>query len=285
MPAHEPDAFDHSVLAGKLLASMLDAGQALLRHRAAGVAVEHKADRSPVTAADREAEAIVLAGLARAAPDIPVIAEEQVSAGQIPAFQDRAFLVDALDGTKEFIAGGEDFTVNVALVEHGAPVFGLLLAPATGRLFATLGRGRAGEARIPPAAIGSLGGKAASGLAFTAIATSDPDVHGLRVLTSRSHLSPETESYLARFEVAARRGIGSSLKLGLIAAGEADLYVRYGPTSAWDIAAGHAVLVAAGGEVTTPDGAPLRYLQTGATSFLNPPFVAWGRPSLIARKG
>ena len=281
MPAHT-FAFDHAHLTSAMLPSLLDAGQALLRHRAAGVAVEHKADRTPVTAADREAEAIVLAGLARAAPAVPVIAEEQVAAGLIPAFGASAFLVDALDGTREFISGGIDFTVNVALVEHGVPVFGLLLAPAVGRLFATLGPARTCQARIAPDLIAQQGAGAVAAASFADIRTAEPATGGLRALTSHSHLTQHTIDYLARFEIASQRGIGSSVKFGLIAAGEADLYVRFGPTSAWDTAAGHAVLAAAGGEVTTADGQPLRYLSK-ATDFLNPPFIAWGRPSLIPR--
>ena len=273
-------ALDHQALVQRMLASLLDAGAALLRHRAAGVDVEHKADRSPVTAADREAEAIVLAGLAAAAPAVPVIAEEQVSAGQVPAFTIHAFLVDALDGTKEFIAGNDDFTVNVALVEHGVPLFGLLLAPAAGRLFVTLGPARAAQARFAPADLQRDAARIAPSLAFTDIRTANPDTRALRALASRSHLSAETERYLTRFQVASMGRVGSSLKFGLIAAGEADIYVRYGPTCAWDTAAGHAIMLAAGGEVTTVDGAPLRYLGN-APSFLNPPFVAWGRPSLI----
>lgn len=275
-------ALDHAALVDRMLTPVLEAGAALLRHRAAGVSVQHKADRSPVTAADRQAEAIVLAGLAAAAPDVPVIAEEQVSEGRIPAFTTQAFLVDALDGTKEFIAGNDDFTVNVALVEHGVPVFGLLLAPAAGRLFVTPGPAQATEARFDPARLQQDAAGIASALVFSPIRTAEPDIRALRALASRSHLSEATERYLTRLEVASMGRFGSSLKLGMMAAGEADLYVRHGPTSAWDIAAGHAILVAAGGEVTTVVGAPLRYLGH-PTDFLNPPFVAWGRPSLIVR--
>ena len=268
---------DHEALALRLLPAMLDAGAALLRYRAQGVEVEHKADHSPVTAADRQAEAIVLAALAEAAPGVPVIAEEQVAAGRIPTVGRQAFLVDALDGTREFIAGGDDFTVNIALAEDGVPVFGLLLAPASGRLFATLGASRAAQARIDPATLAQRGPP----VVFEDIATATPDVGALRVLASRSHATPETTAFLQRLKVARLRGIGSSLKLGMIAAGEADLYPRFGPTSAWDTAAGHAILQAAGGEVTTSDGTPLRYLgQPG--QFLNPSFIAWGRPSLVS---
>ena len=271
---------DHRTLADLLLPSVLEAGQSLLGHHAAGVVAEQKADRTPVTAADRQAEAIVLAGLATAAPGVPVIAEEEVSAGRIPAFRARAFLVDALDGTREFVAGGNDFTVNIGLIDDGVPVFGLLFAPAAGRLFATFGVALAVEARVDPARLRQDGGTLATSLVFDRVRTCEPDTRAVRVLTSRSHLSAETERYLQRFSIASQRGIGSSLKMGMIAAGDADLYVRYGPTSEWDTAAGHAILLAAGGAVTLPDGGPLRYL-TRPAAFLNPPFVAWGRASLL----
>lgn len=271
---------DHAALARRLMPAVLEAGQCLLRCRAEGVAPEEKGDGSPVSRADREAEAILLAALAQVAPQLPVIAEEAVSAGHIPAFGARAFLVDALDGTKEFLRGGDDFTVNVALVEAGVPTFGIVLAPATGRLFATIGAGRAAAARLPPDRI-----CATAEPVLADIATADPDRNAVRVVSSRSHRSPQTERFLARFRIGSDERLGSSLKFGLIAAGEADLYPRHGPTSAWDIAAGHAVLGAAGGLVTTPDGAPLRYLDkasmTGAEPFLNPHFIAWGRASLM----
>lgn len=273
---------DHSELAASLIPAVLQAGACLLRCRAEGVESERKGDGSPVSRADREAEAIVVAALAQARPGIPVIAEEAVAAGRIPAVSGRAFLVDALDGTKEYLRGGDDFTVNVAVVENGEPVFGLLLAPASGRLFATLGPRRAAAAVIPPDRLAE-----AVVPQLTDIATVEPDPAAIRVVSSQSHRSAETEAFLARLRIGSDERLGSSLKFGLIAAGEADVYPRFGPTNAWDIAAGDAILRAAGGIVTTTAGAALTYLDasriTGPDPFLNPSFIAWGRPGLVER--
>lgn len=271
---------EHEPLLECLVPAVLTAGQRLMQHRAGGVRREQKSDGSPVSAADREAEAIILEALDAIAGDTPVIAEEAFAAGQLPAFDDRAFLVDALDGTKEFFAGTPDFTVNVALVEGHEPVFGIVLAPAAGRLFATAGPAKAVAAGISS---GDLAGGAAP--RWRQIATVEPDRSRLRLITSRSHRAKATDAFLAPFAIAEDIRMGSSIKFGIIAAGEADLYPRFGPTSAWDIAAGHAVLVAAGGAVTTPDGKPFKYLDNRRVGepepFLNGPFVAWGRPSLI----
>lgn len=270
-------ALDHARLADRLLPWLAEAGAALLRRRQAGVAVEIKHDGSPVTAADREAEAILLNGLAAAAPDVPVLAEEALSAGRAPPHGAQVFLVDALDGTREFIAGSDDFTINIGLIEAGQPVFGLVLAPALARLFATLGPRRAVEARLAP---GQQAGSFAE-LGFRAIATSEPDMAALRVLASRSHGSPELDAFLARNRLRLVRRLGSSVKFCLVACGEADIYPRFGATSAWDTAAGHAVLVAAGGLMTTAAGAPLDYASLG-TAYRNPPFIAWGRAATAA---
>lgn len=272
---------DHAELVRQLMPALLEAGACLLRCRAEGVTAEHKRDGSPVSRADREAEALVLAGLARVAGAVPVIAEEAVSAGNTPEFSDIAFLVDALDGTKEYLRGSDDFTVNIGLVARGAPVFGMILAPASGRLFVTLGPKRAAAGHVAPDRLA-----ASTQPALSDIATVAPDPNAVRVLSSRSHRSAETEAFLERFRVGRDSRMGSSVKFGIIAAGEADLYPRFGPTSAWDIAAGHAILAAAGGTVTTPDGALMTYLDKSRLDrpepFLNPSFVAWGRASLMA---
>jgi len=242
-----------------------------MRHYEAGVEVLTKADESPVTIADREAEEILLAALKQIAPDVPVIAEEAVSEGRIPSIADRFFLVDPLDGTKEFIGKRGEFTVNVALIEAGVPVFGIVYAPALGQLYATLGAGKAGLARLSPDARPT--GLAACG--FTAIRVRPPDLAGLTAVASRSHMTVETETYLARYAIAERRDSGSSLKFCAIARGDADIYPRLAPTMEWDIAAGHAVLQAAGGSVTAPDGQPMQYGKAEA-GFRNGHFVAWG---------
>lgn len=271
---------DHARLVHALMPALLEAGACLLRCRAEGVVSEEKGDGSPVSRADREAEAIVVAALARVEASIPVIAEEAVAAGRIPPVDRAAFLVDALDGTKEYLRGGDDFTVNIALVEDGDPVFGMLLAPALGRVFVTLGPQHAAGGVVRPEQL-----TADFRPDLAAITTAEPDLSALRVLSSRSHRSPETERFLARFAIFEDVRIGSSLKFGLMAAGEADLYPRFGPTSAWDIAAGHAILAAAGGVVTDPDANSMKYMEKGRMSrpdpFLNSSFIAWGRPSLV----
>jgi 3'(2'), 5'-bisphosphate nucleotidase len=193
------------------------------------------------------------------APDIPVVAEEAVAAGQVPVIGERFWLVDPLDGTKEFIGRNGEFTVNIALIEHGAPVLGVVGAPALGRVYA----GAAGEGAWVEDAQGRR-----------AIRCRPVPAEGLTVVASRSHGDAAAlEAFLAGRRVASLATAGSSLKLCLLAAGEADLYPRLGRTMEWDIAAGHAVLAAAGGRVTTLQGEPLRY---GKSGFENPHFAAWG---------
>lgn len=227
-------------------------------------AVRGKADASPVTEADLRAERVILAGLAALAPGVPVVAEEAVAAGRVPVLPGadaRFWLVDPLDGTREFVGRNGEFTVNIALVDAGEPVLGVVLAPAvgTGRLFA----GRRGTGAWVDDAAGRR-----------AIGCRRPPEEGLTVVASRSHGDREAlERYLAGRKVASLTQAGSSLKLCLLAEGRADLYPRFGRTMEWDIAAGHAVLAAAGGSVRTPGGAPLRY---GKPGFENPDFVAKG---------
>lgn len=235
------------------------AGEVVMRVYAGEHDLRTKADDSPVTAADELAEALIVAGLAAIAPSVPIVAEEAAAAGRVPATGDRFWLVDPLDGTREFVQRNGEFTVNIALVDGGRPVVGVVLAPALGELYwgiAGAGAGRRdrhGERAIrcrpvPP--------------------------EGLTVLASRSHGDEAAlAAYLAGRQVAAVRHAGSSLKLCLLAAGEADLYPRFGRTMEWDIAAGHAVLAAAGGEVLDMSGRPLRY---GKAGFENPHFVARG---------
>ncbi|MET0568623.1 MAG: 3'(2'),5'-bisphosphate nucleotidase CysQ [Hyphomicrobiaceae bacterium] len=270
-------SFDHEQLAQALLPAVLEAGAIEMRHYEEGVTVETKADASPVTAADREAEAVLLAALARAAPGIPVIAEEAVSQGTIPAVAASFFLVDPLDGTREFINRRGEFTVNVALVEQGRPIFGIVYAPALSELYATLGAARAVFARVPPGDVG----KDLATYGCADVHTRIPNPAALTAVASRSHLTPETDQFLARYRIANRRSAGSSLKFCLLARGEADIYPRHGTTMEWDTAAGHAVLVAAGGCLTTPDGAPFIYGKA-AEGFRNPHFVAWGTRKPIA---
>jgi 3'(2'), 5'-bisphosphate nucleotidase len=232
-----------------------EAGEAILSIVRRGFAVEAKGDRSPVTEADRAAELVILAALARAAPGVPVIAEEEVAAGRIPAHDDTYFLVDPLDGTKEFIRGGDDYTVNIGLIAGGVPTLGVVFSPATGRLHGGLvGVGAwldEGEGRRPIAV-------RPRGASLTAVA-------------SKSHFSQPTADYLAAVGATDYVSVGSSLKFCLVAEGKADIYPRLGPTCEWDTAAGHAVVLAAGGRVDGTDGAPLAY---GKKAYLNRAFVA-----------
>lgn len=234
----------------------------------ADVGERAKADGSPVTLADAAAEAVILAGLARAYPDIPVVAEEAAAAGSTPTTGRRFFLVDPLDGTQEFISRNGDFTVNIALVEDGEPVCGVVLAPAHGLVF----RGARGQGA-------ERGVYHEGGLSDWRPIGVTPAPAGLRVVASRSHMSAETQSFIDRFSVAELVPAGSSLKFCRVACGEADLYPRLGRTMEWDTAAGDAVLRAAGGWVRTLDGRPLVYGKRGLSDdvdFANPWFVASG---------
>ncbi|EQA97016.1 3'(2'), 5'-bisphosphate nucleotidase [Sphingobium wenxiniae] len=252
-------------IADALVAAAIDAGQAIMAIYDAGFSVETKSDNSPVTQADAAGEKIILEALARVAGDIPVIAEEEVAAGRVPRTEGTFFLVDPLDGTKEFIERRGDFTVNIALIEARQPVFGIVYAPAKGRLF--VGDVQSGAAwSAPVSREGEIGDRAP-------IHVRDLPGGGLSVVASKSHNTPETDAYLGQFDVAERVSFGSSLKICMVAAGEADLYPRLAPTCEWDIGAGDAVLRAAGGKLLAPDGAPMAY---GKARFFNPGFVAAG---------
>jgi len=256
---------DYDRLIDDLATAAREAGEAILEVVRRGFEVECKRDASPVTEADRAAELIILAALARAAPGVPVIAEEEVAAGRIPAHDETYFLVDPLDGTKEFVRGGDDYTVNIGLIEGGTPKLGVVFAPATGRLHG-----------------GCLGSGAwlDEGRGRLAISTRERG-EAPTAVASKSHLNQATIDYL---EAAVGKcdyvSVGSSLKFCIVAEGQADIYPRAAPTSEWDTAAGHAVLLAAGGLVDGPDGEPLRY---GKRAFLNRAFVAtsgWKPPRL-----
>lgn len=252
-------------LVDELAEAAREAGEAILTVVRRGFEIEAKKDTSPVTEADHAAELIILAALARAAPGVPVIAEEEVAAGRIPAHGDTFFLVDPLDGTKEFVRGGDDYTVNIGLIEKGMPRLGVVFAPATGRLHGgCVGMGAwldEGQGR-QPIYTRELGAN------ITAVA-------------SKSHLNQATIDYLeAAVGTCGYISIGSSLKFCIVAEGKADIYPRAAPTAEWDTAAGHAVLLAAGGRVDGPDGGPLQY---GKSAFLNRAFVAtsgWQAPKL-----
>lgn len=261
-------------LARALLPAAITAARLEMRYFRGDFEVVHKADSSPVTVVDQEAEAIVLAALERVAPEVPVIAEEQYSAGIRPEVNGNLFLVDALDGTRAFVKGKVDFTINVALVVGGVPVFGLILLPASRELYVTTAAGTVGYAVVDLHAASDFGT-----LSFSEVRTRVPDPGALVVALSNAHPSKRLNQMLADQKIAGRIEAGSSLKFCRVAEGRADFYPRLGSISEWDIAAGHAILKAAGGEVTGFDGIPLRY-GNHADGYRTPPFIAWGRESL-----
>jgi 3'(2'), 5'-bisphosphate nucleotidase len=247
---------------GGALAEIVEAACALILPLwRSGVTVDVKTDASPVTEADRRAELLILERLTAAFPGVPVIAEEEVSAsGAPPTIADRFFLVDPLDGTKAFVRGEAHFTVNIGLIERGRPVAGAVAGPATGEVWFTT---RAGASKRQ---IGEAGG-----------APIHVRPRGAEVLALTSHtLKPEQlEALQARYGFTHRQAMDSSSKLCIIAEGAADLYPRHGTTMEWDIAAGHAVLAAAGGSLTSPDGEPFTYGKADE-GFKNGWFVARG---------
>ena len=244
----------------------LRAGQAIMKVRPAAASNPHtKSDGSPVTAADLASDEIIRHALARDLPGVPVITEESCAAATVNDAE-RFILVDPLDGTREFIKGSEEFTVNIALIERGTPVAGAVYAPALRRLY--VGGTTAHRLEIAgDAAPSRLDG-------LQPIRVRDVPPEGWHAVVSRSHLDPDTRRWIEQHRIARLCNAGSSLKFCTIAEGEADVYPRLGPTMEWDTAAGHAVLVAAGGRVTDLDGKPMRY---GKPQFRNGNFVAWGK--------
>lgn len=236
-------------------------------------ATRHKSDGSPVCEADEAAEAVILEGLARDLPGVPVVAEETAARGDTPTLDGpnaRFVLVDPVDGTKQFVAGEGEFTVNIALIEAGAPIAGVVFAPALKRLYV------AGAAAW---AVDHEAGAALAPDAWTPIATRAYPEAGLDAIVSSKHMCGPTAEFMAGLPIARQVKAGSSLKFCRIAEGAADVYPRFGRTMEWDTAAGHAILTAAGGRVLTPDGAAFTY-GDAAHGFENGAFVAWGREGL-----
>lgn len=241
------------------------AGAAIMRIYDAGFTVQHKEDNSPLTLADLESQRIIVEGLTEITPDIPILSEESANA---PWAERRTWrelwVVDPLDGTREFVKRNGEFTVNIALVIDHEPVLGVVSAPAQGLLY--WGAARIGafthhrEAQELPIHVA-------------------PPHQPLRVVGSRSHPSPATATYLDRLQAHVMTGIGSSLKFCLVAEGSAELYPRFGPTSEWDTAAGQALLEAAGGHVTRLDGHRLRY--NCRDTLLNGDFLAFSHASVL----
>jgi len=242
----------------------LQAGDAIMEiYQREDLGVEAKADDSPVTAADKAADAIISAGLRAAFPDVMLITEEQAASH---SQKGHTFLiVDPLDGTKEFIHRRGDFTVNIALVENGVPTRGVVYAPAKDRMFLTLADGRSVEEDGPfdKDVMGTV----------RDIKVADSNNAALLVVASKSHRDQATDDYINKYAVQDMKSAGSSLKFCLIATGEADLYPRLGRTMEWDTAAGHAVLKGAGGDVVRFDG--LQPLEYGKDDFANPFFIAY----------
>ena len=247
------------LLLPKVIAIAEKAGGVILEHYAGATAVSTKADASPVTAADEAGEAVILAALRELTPEVPIVAEEEVARGAIPDVGEGPYwLVDPLDGTKEFISKNGEFTVNIALVAGRQPVLGVVTAPAKGLAWwGSIGQGacrcKSGE--------------------VTPIRVRARPAEGVVAVASRSHRDAATDAWLQEHGIEDTVSAGSSLKFCLVAEGKADVYPRFGPTMEWDTAAGHAVLAAAGGRVLTTDGEPFLYTKPG---FRNLGFIAHG---------
>jgi 3'(2'), 5'-bisphosphate nucleotidase len=277
---HLPTVTDSPEITPQQAEALLEAISEIVSRAAAATiavpfsAVEHhlKKDMSPVTAADEASEAIILEGLARILPGVPVIAEESVARTAPKGPLGTSFLmVDPLDGTKEFLAGRDEFTVNVALITNGTPVAGVIAAPAQGLLWRGVVGGKAERLKLKC-------GAAPHEATERAFIRARKAPERLTVATSRTHLDPVTEDFLSRLPVGETYRCGSSVKFCYLAEGKVDLYPRMSPTSEWDVAAGCAILAAAGGKVTKPDGGPLTFGHIGER-FLVPGFIAWGDPS------
>ena len=264
---HETDVEADARIAAIFTAIAARAAAAIMRFDCRSVSTRHKDDHSPVTAADEAAEQVILEGLAAELPGLAVVSEESAEAWRERRPGGDYVLVDPLDGTAEFIAGRDEYTVNIALVRAGIPVVGVVAAPAQGLLWCGTA-GRAERVRIAP-----------SGLAQdrVAIRTRAWPAQERIAAVSRSHYEAATAAFLERFAPVATVSCGSALKFCRVAEGAADVYPRLAPTSEWDVAAGHALVTAAGGAMTAPDGGALHYGR--ASGFRVPGFVAWGDPA------
>ncbi|WFU35026.1 3'(2'),5'-bisphosphate nucleotidase CysQ [Bradyrhizobium brasilense] len=248
---------------------VIRAGEAILAVNRSAMNVTGKSDGSPVTEADLAADHIIVEGLTRLAPQVSLLSEERVHLAT-PPYKDSFFLIDPLDGTKEFVAGRNEFTVNVALVTQGVPLLGIVGAPALGLIW----RGIVGKGaeRL------TLQGGAVSQAVPIKTRPCPPRGAPWTVAVSRSHGDARTEAFIDARGGAVRAVLGSAVKFGRVAEGEVDIYPRLSPTSEWDVAAGHAVVVAAGGKVTDSNGSPLHF-GLGREDFLVSEFIAWGDPA------
>jgi 3'(2'), 5'-bisphosphate nucleotidase len=251
---------------------VIRAGSAILAVNRAAMKVDGKTDGSPVTEADLAADRIIGEGLAQLAPNIPSLSEERVQLAKLP-YKDSFFLIDPLDGTKEFVAGRDEFTVNLALVTGGVPLLGIVGAPALGLIWrGIVGRG---ADRL------TLSDGAAPRVEPIRTRPCPPRGKPWTVAVSRSHGDKRTEAFIAERPGAVRSELGSAVKFGRVAEGLVDIYPRLSPTCEWDVAAGHAVVTAAGGRITDSKGAALHF-GAGREDFILPEFIAWGDPRAVS---
>jgi 3'(2'), 5'-bisphosphate nucleotidase len=264
---------------GKLLDELTTivshAAAAILAVRASALNPRSKADLSPVTAADEASEAIILDRVSRLLPGIPVVSEEAVERTRPAAIAGDLVLVDPVDGTRELVAGRDEFSVNVGVVREGRPAIGVIAAPAFGLIWRTAAGGGAERLSLLP------GAPANAASDCVAIRCRPLPNDGINAIVSRSHLDPRTSQFLARFRRVDLVQSGSAIKFCRVAEGQSDVYPRLGTTHEWDVAAGHAILQAAGGIVTAPDGTPLRYGRA-TEGFVVQGFIGWGDPSARA---
>jgi 3'(2'), 5'-bisphosphate nucleotidase len=260
------------VLMDALTAILSRAGCEILKLNPATIARRIKDDRSPVSIADEVANEIILKGLSKLLPSVPVVSEEAVARVQSPGLPEEFVLVDPLDGTKEFLEGRTDFTLNIAVIRNRRPVAGAIFAPALQTLWRGIVSHGAERLHLVP---GTSGNNA------TAIHVRQRPPEALIAAVSHSHFDERTAAFVEALPIKERIECGSSIKFCRIAGGEADIYPRLAPTHEWDIAAGHAILEAAGGAVTTPDGMPLFY-GNSSEGFIVPSFVAWGDPQIAS---
>ncbi|MBR1126386.1 3'(2'),5'-bisphosphate nucleotidase CysQ [Bradyrhizobium lablabi] len=250
---------------------VIRAGAAILAVNRSAMKVDGKLDGSPVTEADLAADRIIGDGLSRLAPQIPSLSEERVGLAR-PPYKDSFFLIDPLDGTKEFVAGRNEFTVNLALVTEGKPLLGIVGAPALGLVWRGL-VGRDAE-RL------SIADQSIAAIEPIRTRRCPPPGTPWTAAVSRSHGDARTEAFIDSRPGAVRAQLGSAVKFGRVAEGQVDIYPRLGPTSEWDVAAGHAVVTAAGGKVTDSKGAELQF-GLGRENFIVPEFIAWGDPAAV----
>jgi 3'(2'), 5'-bisphosphate nucleotidase len=258
-------------LLGELTAIVARACAVIRTIPAATVSQRIKPDQSPVTSADEASEAAILQGLARLLPGVPVVSEEMAGHKAPPALDGSFIVVDPLDGTREFLSGSDQFTVNLAIVTRGIPIAGIIAAPKQAQVWRGIVGGRAERLRLLPDGADQA----------QAIHTRRWPSQGAVAAVSRSHLDPNTVAFLDRLEPITRRASGSAIKFCQIADGAVDVYPRLATTCEWDVAAGHALLAAAGGIVTTPQGESLTFGHA-AQDFRVPAFIAWGDPAKAA---